>query len=90
MHAPFHYVVLKRLYDLPVIPSQFCFLNLVVCTYEMYTVCQNVHLFMVALLNRADHYIIALWFFFFLSFFPRLISDVADWMSAILPHMVWP
>jgi len=23
-------------------------------------------------------------------FFPRLISAVADWMSAILPHMVWP
>jgi len=30
-------------------------------------------------------------FFFYLSsFFPRLISAVADWMSAILPHMVWP
>ena len=27
-------------------------------------------------------------FFFFLSFFPRLISAVADWMSVILPHMV--
>jgi len=30
---------------------------------------------------------------FFLSsflFFPRLISAAADWMSAILPHMVWP
>jgi len=24
------------------------------------------------------------------SFFPRLISAVGDWMSAILPHMVWP
>jgi len=23
------------------------------------------------------------------SFFPRLISAVADWTSAILPHMVW-
>jgi len=23
-------------------------------------------------------------------FFPHLISHVADWMSAILPHMVWP
>ena len=23
-------------------------------------------------------------------FFPRLILAVADWMSAILPHMVWP
>jgi len=32
--------------------------------------------------------------FFFLSssssFFPGLISATADWMSAILPHMVWP
>jgi len=22
--------------------------------------------------------------------FPRLISAAADWMSAVLPHMVWP
>ena len=29
-------------------------------------------------------------FFLLLSFFPRLISATADWMSAILPHMVWP
>jgi len=31
-------------------------------------------------------------FFFLLSFvfFPCLISAVADWMSTILPHMVWP
>ena len=28
-------------------------------------------------------------FFFLLSFFPRLISAVAEWMSAILAHMVW-
>ena len=28
--------------------------------------------------------------FFFLLSFPRLISAAADWMSAILPHMVWP
>jgi len=28
---------------------------------------------------------------FYLSFFfPRLISAVGDWMSTILPHMVWP
>jgi len=26
----------------------------------------------------------------FLSFFPRLISAVADWMSTMLLHMVWP
>jgi len=45
---------------------------------------------MVALCNRADH----IYFHpvsFFLSFlFPRLISAVGDWMSTILPHMVWP
>jgi len=29
--------------------------------------------------------------FYLLSFFfPRLISAVGDWMSTILPHMVWP
>ena len=28
-------------------------------------------------------------FFFYLSLFPRLISAVGDWMSAILLHMVW-
>ena len=49
---------------------------------------------MVALCNRADH--IGLYFHavvcsvFLLFFFPRLISAAADWMSAILPHMVWP
>ena len=29
-------------------------------------------------------------FFFFLLFFPRLISAVGDWMSTILLHMAWP
>ena len=49
-------------------------------------------LFMVALWNRADHYIFMLWFvlLLLLLFFPRLISAVGDWMSTILPHMVWP
>jgi len=28
--------------------------------------------------------------FFFLLFFSHLISAVGDWMSAILPHMLWP
>ena len=46
---------------------------------------------MVALWNRADHYIFILWFLVLLSSsFFRLISAVANWMSAILPHMVWP
>ena len=49
-------------------------------------------LFMVALWNRADHYIFILWFLLsiFYLFFPRLISAVAEWMSTILLHMVWP
>jgi len=34
------------------------------------------------------HILVLSYCFFF--FFPRLISAVADWMSAILPHMVWP
>jgi len=34
---------------------------------------------MVAVWNRADHYIFALWFL--LSFFPRLISAVRDRMD---------
>jgi len=55
----------------------------------------QVILLLAALYNRTDHYIFALWFLssFFLSFsffFLRLISAVADWMSVILPHMVWP
>jgi len=49
---------------------------------------------MVDLWNRAEHYIFALWFLLLVilsSFFiHRLISAVADWMSAILPHIVWP
>ena len=46
-------------------------------------------LFMVALWNRADD-IFILWFLLLSFFFPRLISAVTDWMSAILPHMVLP
>jgi len=49
---------------------------------------------MAAICNGAGHYIFVLWFlssfFFFLSFFPRLISAAADWMSTILPYMAWP
>jgi len=45
-------------------------------------------LFMAALCNRAGHiYFHPVVSFFF---FPRLISAVGDWMSTILPHMVWP
>jgi len=28
--------------------------------------------------------------FFYLSFFPRLISAATDWMSTILVHTAWP
>jgi len=37
--------------------------------------------------SNGSHYIMSLWF---LSFFPRLFSAVADWMSTTLPHMMWP
>ena len=49
-------------------------------------------LFMIALWNRADHYIFMLWFvlLLLLLLFPRLMSAAAHCMSAILPHMVWP
>jgi len=46
-----------------------------------------------ALCNRAEHYIFALWFLssiYLSSFFPRLISAATDWMSTILLHMAWP
>ena len=51
-------------------------------------------LFTAALCNREGHIyfhpVVCSSSSFFLSFFPRLISAVGDWMSAILPHMVWP
>jgi len=56
-------------------------------------ICDGGLFIMSTLCNRADHYILTLWFLFiFLSFslFPRLISAAADWMSTILRHMVWP
>jgi len=39
---------------------------------------------MAALRSRCRHYIFVLFLSFFLSFFPRLISAVTDWMS--LPY----
>ena len=48
-------------------------------------------LVMAALRSRCGHYIFTLWFLLSSFFFiPRLISAAADWMSTILPHMVWP
>ena len=49
-------------------------------------------LIMAAVCNRAGHiyfHPVVCSSSFFL-FFPRLISAVRDWMSAILPHVVWP
>jgi len=41
---------------------------------------------MVALWNRADHYIFILFLLLLLSFFPRLISAVGDWLLGCLPY----
>jgi len=46
-------------------------------------------LVMAALRSRCGRYIFVLSLLFFF-FFPRLISAVADWMSTVLSHMVWP
>jgi len=45
---------------------------------------------MAALRSRCGHYIFVLVSSSLSSFFPRLISAVADWMSTILPHMMRP
>jgi len=47
-------------------------------------------LIMAALHSRCGHYILVLFLLSSFFFFLRLISAVADWMSAILLHMVWP
>jgi len=48
-------------------------------------------LVMAALCNRGPLYFCpVVSFFFYLLFFPRLISAAVDWMSAILLHMAWP
>jgi len=42
--------------------------------------------------DRAVHNFFVLWFLRSSSsfFFPRLFSAIGDWMSNILPHMMWP
>jgi len=45
---------------------------------------------MAVLHSRCGHYIFTLWFLSIYLIFPRLISAAANWMSTILPHMVWP
>jgi len=44
---------------------------------------------MATLRSRYGHYIFVLFLSSF-YFFPHLISAVTDWMSTVLPHMVWP
>jgi len=44
---------------------------------------------MAAICNTAGHIYFILWFLLSSSFFPCLISAVGDWMSAVLPHMMW-
>ena len=44
------------------------------------------YVFMAALRSRCGHYIFALWFPLSSSFFPHLISAVADWMSVKYLH----
>ena len=46
--------------------------------------------FMAALCNRAGHIYFHPVVCCSSFFFPRPVSAVADWMSTILPHMVWP
>jgi len=48
--------------------------------------------FMAALWNMAGHYIFILWFLLLsiVLFSSSITSAVADYMSTILPHIVWP
>ena len=54
----------------------------------IYTSTHGVALVMVALCNRADHYIFAVCSYLLSSSFPRLISAIGDWMSTILSSMI--
>ena len=45
---------------------------------------------MAALRSRCGHYIFVLFLSSSFLVFPRLISAVGDWMSTILPVIVWP
>ena len=58
------------------------------CFYAIQSLAAAV--FMAALCNRAGHIYFHAVVTSFCLYFPRLISAVGDWMSTILPHMVWP
>jgi len=57
-----------------------CKITLITCLWSPYVIGQTIYIFILSFVLSS----------FFLFFFPRLISAVGDWMSAILPHMVWP
>jgi len=62
-------------------------------TGSVYRPLGEVKFIMVALRSRCGPHIFCPVISIFLSFFylfPRLLSAVGDWMSTILPHMVWP
>jgi len=63
------------------IPTQVIIISKVYHAYACVTV------FMAALRSICGHYIFLL-FLLLLSSFPRLISAVSQWMSAILAHML--
>ena len=66
---------------------KFNFTSVSVLNYTVILTSTSFHkylnLIIVALCNRADHYILILWLLLSSSFFPRLISAVGDWMSTI-------
>ena len=78
-----------------------CKMSASTCLYSLYawlalvTFFQRYFVFVVFLWSRygigqAIIFLPCGFFLFYLSFFRRLISAVADWMCTILPHMVWP
>ena len=79
--------------------------NVAITTFLIITVERKLRLFIIAFLIILDNGLLLPPYgigqaiissscgFFFLSsffFFPRLFSAVADWMSTMLPLMVWP
>ena len=62
------------------------------CGSDLLFSCLSFKIFMAALRSRCGHYIFVLWFLLsiYRSFSPRLISAVAEWISTIPLHVVWP
>ena len=60
-----------------------------VCACTLH-ICENVLLWPPCVANVDIIFLPCGFFYFLSSFFPHLISVVAEWMSTILLHMVWP